>query len=174
MTINQEIRENFKAATLIAVVMFLLVISAYPQYRMGGKVTEISDGKTVTIELFSGGKIVAELQHIEVPAPGQTFHKTVVEHLQKLILNKAVEFRPLRIVKATTIGQINLNGVDISQQMIRDGAAWYSNDKTGQEASESANYQGNEAQEKSEKRGIWSVEGLKPPWQIRFEAEEQR
>lgn len=175
MFINQSIKENFKPTVFIIIVLCLLAISAYPQHRLGGKVVEILDGKTVAIELFSGGKLIAELQHIEVPEPEQQLHQRVIEHLQKLVLNKNVEFRPLRIVNAKTVGQILLGGVDVSQQMIRDGAAWYSAaENTGQTANESGIYQSNEAQAKSEKRGIWSIEGLKPAWQIRAEAEEKR
>ena len=173
--INQSIEENLKPTVFIIIVLLLLAISAYPQHRMGGKVVEILDGKTVAIELFSGGKLTAELQHIEVPEAGQQFHQTAVEHLQKLVLAKNVEFRPLRIINARTIGQVLLNGVDVSQQMIRDGAAWYSNAaQTGQNTAESTIYQSNEAQAKTEKRGIWSIEGLNPAWQIRAETEENR
>jgi endonuclease YncB( thermonuclease family) len=175
MFINQSIRENFKPTIFIIIVLILLAISAYPQQRLGGKVVEVLDGKTVTIELFSGGKITAELQHIEVPESEQQLHQTVIDHLQTLVLAKNVEFRPLRIINARTIGQVLLNGVDVSQQMIRDGAAWYSAaEKTGQNAGESEIYQSNEAQAESEKRGVWSIEGLKPAWQIRAEAEENR
>jgi endonuclease YncB( thermonuclease family) len=175
MFINQSIRENFKPTVFIIIVLILLAISAYPQQRLGGKVVEVLDGKTVSIELFSGGKITAELQHIEVPESEQQLHQTVIEHLQTLVLAKNVEFRPLRIINARTIGQVLLNGVDVSQQMIRDGAAWYSAaEKTGQNAGESETYQSNEEQAKSEKRGVWSIEGLKPAWQIRAEAEENR
>ncbi len=174
MFINQSIKENFKPTIFIIIVLFLLAVSAYPQHRLGGKVVEILDGKTVSIELFSGGKITAELQHIEVPEAEQQLHQTVVDHLQKLVLAKSVEFRPLRIVKAKTIGQILLNGVDVSQQMIRDGAAWYSAaEKTGQNSTESEIYSSNEAQAKTEKRGVWSIDGLKPAWQIRAETEEK-
>lgn len=175
MFINQSIKENFKPTVFIVIVLLLLAVSAYPQHRLGGKVVEILDGKTVIIELFSGGKITAELQHIDVPEPEQQLHQTVIAHLQKLILNKTVDFRPLRIVKAKTVGQILAGGVDVSQQMIRDGAAWYSvAEKTGQTETESAIYKDNESQAKTEKRGIWSIENLRPAWQIRAEAEENR
>lgn len=171
---NQSIRENFKPTVFVIIALLLLAVSAYPQHRLGGKVVEVVDGKTIVIELFSGGKITAELQHIEVPEPEQQLHQTAIEHLQKLVFAKTVEFRPLRMIKARTVGQILLNGTDVSQQMIRDGAAWYAAEKTGQEQAEIELYQINETQAKTEKRGVWSIEGLKPAWQVRAEAEANR
>jgi hypothetical protein len=65
--------------------------------------------------------------------------------------------------------------VDVSQQMLRDGAAWYAlPEKNGQNAAQSEIYQDNEAQAKAEKRGIWSNEDLKPAWEFRAEKEARR
>lgn len=149
--------------------------TAFAQQKLGGTIVEVIDGRTVAIELYSGGKLTAELQFIEVPEAEQQLHQIVINHLRNLTIGKKVEFRPVRIVKTKTIGQVWLNGIDVSQQMIRDGAAWYAiQEKTGQTAEEIAVYQSTEAQAKSEKRGIWGVENLKPAWQIRAEALEKR
>jgi len=166
--------KNLKSFFLIA---FTLVMAnaAFAQSRIGGRVVEIIDGKTVVIEMQNRSRIVAELQYIEVPEAGQPLNQIAKEHLHALVFDRKVEFRARGLRQTVTVGQLLLKGVDISQQMIRDGAAWYAVlDKSGQEAAESEIYQSNEAQAKSEKRGVWSTENLKPSWEIRAEAEENR
>ncbi len=140
-----------------------------------GRVVEIVDGRTVVVEPQRGVKITLELQHIEVPEPEQKLHQVVKDHLKKLLLNQVVEFKPRGFSETKTVGRVVLNGVDISQQMVRDGAAWYAvaNIK-GQDDSEVEAYRSIESQAKAEKRGIWSVTNLKPAWEFRAEKEEKR
>lgn len=163
-----------KSVFLIA---FTLIIAnaAFAQSRIGGRVVEIIDGKTVVIEMQNRSRIVAELQYIEVPEAGQPLNQIAKEHLHALVFNQKVEFRARGLRQTVTVGQLLLKGVDISQQMIRDGAAWYAVlEKSGQDAAESEIYQSHEAQAKSEKRGVWSIENLKPSWEVRAELEENR
>lgn len=166
-----------KNLKLIFLAAFILIsanaVSA--QTRVSGRVVEIVDGKTVAIELLNGRLLVAELQYIEVPELGQSFSEIAKEHLRILALDKKVDFKARGLMPTRTVGQLLLKGVDISQQMIRDGAAWYAVlEKGGQDAAESKIYQSNEAQAKSEQLGIWSIENLKPAWEIRAEAEAKR
>lgn len=166
--------KNLKPIIFIVIVLLLTAISAYPQRKFGGKVVEVIDGKTCVIQL-AGGKLTAVLQYIEIPEPDQPLYDTVKEHLQNIILDKSVEFLPRIVMKDRTVGQLLVKGVDVSQQMMRDGAAWYSiPEKSGQDAAESEIYQDNERQAKSEKRGIWGVENLKPSWEYRAEKEALR
>ena len=155
--------------------MFIAVNTSFGQSRIGGKVVGVIDGKTVSIEMPNGSQLIAVLQYIEVPEPEQPLHKIAAEHLSALVLDKKVEFRARSITPLKTAGSLFVNNIDIGQQMIRDGAAWYAIlEKSGQEAAESATYQSNEALAKTEKRGVWSFENLKPSWEIRAEAEENR
>ena len=163
-------RENLKPLIFISIVLLFLAISAYPQRKFGGRVVEIVDGKTAVIQVPTGGKVSVVLQFIEVPEPEQPLYQTVREHLQTLILGKTVEFLPRRFLTQGSVGQIFLGGIDISQQMIRDGAAWYAlPEKSGQDARESEQYLAMETQAKIEKRGVWSNENIKPAWEFRAE-----
>lgn len=165
--------KNLKIFLLVCLT-FLLANSAFSQGKFLGKVVEVVDGKTVVIEL-PAGKVTAVLQYVEIPEPGQSFSKEVKTHLSELTFGKMVEFKPLRVTPKNTVGLLTLDGVDISNQMLRDGAAWYSvPEKNGQDAFESRTYQDNEKQARMEKRGIWSIENLKPAWELRAEAEEKR
>ena len=162
--------------TILLIVLSLITANAaFAQSRIGGKVIEIIDGKTAIVEMQNGSRLTAELQYIEVPESGQPFSEIAKQHLGALVLNQIIEFRARGFRPTVTVGQIFCKGVDISQQMIRDGAAWYAvPQKSGQDAAERENYQSQEAQAKSEKLGIWSIENLKPSWQIRAEAEENQ
>jgi endonuclease YncB( thermonuclease family) len=132
-------------------------------------VTEVVDGRTCVIQLTSG-KVTAVLQYIEIPEPEQPLYQAVREHLTKLVLGQTVEFLPRIVMKDRTAGQLLVKGVDVSQQMLRDGAAWYSiPEQSGQDPAESLVYIDNETQAKAEKRGVWSLAELQPSWEYRAE-----
>ena len=166
--------KNIKPVIFIAIVLILTAISAYPQRKFGGKVVQVVDGKTCVIQL-SGRKLTAVLQYIEIPETDQPLYGTVKEHLQTMILDKWVEFLPRGVMTDRTVGQLLINGVDVSQQMLRDGAAWHiTPEQSGQSDAEGTNYHDNESQAKAEKRGVWSLQNLKPSWEYRAEKEEKR
>ncbi len=166
--------QKLKLFSLI-ILTLILFSAASAQTRIGGRVVEILDGKTVVIQTFNADKLTAELQYIEVPEAEQPLHKIAKDHLQALVLDKKIEFRARGFTSNKSVGQLFLNGVDVSQQMIRDGAAWYAlPQKNAQDYNESVVYQNNEAQAKNDKLGVWSVAGLKPSWEIRAEAEANR
>lgn len=166
-----------KNLKILLVFLFILTCGAhsvFSQIRYKGTVVEVIDGKTVVIELPTRNKLTAELQYIEIPEAEQELHQTVKEHLQKLLLGKEVEFLANQMRFTKTIGQIFSGGVDISQQMLRDGAAWYPAAEKGKQAAnpvENQNYLNVEAQAKLEKRGVWSIPNLKPAWEFRAEKE---
>ena len=90
----------------------------------------------------------------------------VKEHLRDLAVGKMIEYRPRNIMSDRTIGQLWSNGVDLSQQMLRDGAAWHvPSQLSGQERTEFDMYAATEAAAKNEKLGIWSAVDLKPSWE---------
>ncbi len=166
-----------KNTKLIFTIILSLVLasSAFSQNKLYGTVTQVLDGKTLVVEPQEGIKITLELQYIEIPESEQPLYSTVKDHLKKLVLNQTVMFEPMGMASEKTMGKVFLNGVDISQQMIRDGAAWHSiSEKRNQDASESQMYESNQAQAKAEKRGVWSVEGLKPAWEFRAERAEKK
>jgi len=166
-----------KTLKLLLPVFLVLAFSqtAFSQRLLGGKVVEIIDGKTAIVEIQSSGRLTVVLQFIEIPESEQPLHQTVKGHLEKLILDKHVQVLPRAITQAQTVGQIFVGDVDVSQQMIRDGAAWYAlPEKGGQNPAESAIYQNTESLARSEKRGVWSNANLKPAWEFRAEKEAYR
>ncbi len=159
----------------IAVLMFVFALCSSAQFlSTGGQVVEVVDGKTVIIAI-PNGRVKVELQFVEVPEPEQMMHDTVKSHLQKVLMGKVVEYKPFRLYADRTVGRVMLNNVDISQQMLRDGAAWLMPiNVSGQDKSEYDTYSTIESFAKAEKRGVWSIPGMKPAWEFRSERNAQR
>lgn len=160
----------------VLVAVFTFVGSTSAQSSLSGQVVDVIDGKSIVVAMPNGNMTV-QLQYIDVPEQGQALHDTVKEHLRGLMMGKRVDYRPRIISKDRTIAKVMVNGVDMSQQMLLDGAAWLIPSQTsGQEKSEFDAYAAMEASAKREKRGVWAVPGLKPAWEFRAEqkAIEQR
>jgi endonuclease YncB( thermonuclease family) len=102
-----------------------------------------------------GGRVKVELQFIEVPEAGEQFYDTVKGHLRRMLVGKAVEFKPREILSGRVIGRVFLNNVDVSQQMLRDGAAHHvPRERSGQDKNQFDAYASTEALAKTEKRGV--------------------
>ena len=158
---------------LLVVFLSLAARSAAAQILYAGKVVDVVDGKTVVLEIPSG-KMRVVLQYIDVPESEQPLHQTVVDHLSSLTRDQQAEFRLVGIATSEVSGQLLVNGVDISAQMLRDGAAWLLPfAKSGQSQQEYDTYKSIEDKARSEKLGVWSVPNLTPAWQVRAEREEK-
>lgn len=159
---------------LVSCLFFIFANAAFAQSRLVGKVVEILDGKTVVIELQTGNRITAELQSIETPLPEQPLYQTIKQHLQNLVLDKVVEFRANGMNGSKAIGKLYLGGTDIAMQLVRDGAAWYAAAANTSIDGESEIYKSNQLLAQTEKRGIWSIERMKPPKEFKEEVEAEK
>lgn len=159
--------KNLKSLLLVFVVLFL-VQTVVSQRKLTGKVVEVIDGRTAVVEIGTDRKLTVVLQYVEVPEPEQPLYAVVKDHFGKLVLGKSAVVMARGVGDAKSAAQVFVNGVDVSQQMIRDGAAWFAlPEKTEKSGAETELYISNEAQAKAEKRGVWSIEGMKPAWQFR-------
>lgn len=145
------------------------VVSASAQLTMSGQVVDVIDGKTVLVAI-PGSKVKVELQYIDVPEQGEQLSDTVTAHLRTLVLGKSVEYRAQTLLRDHAIGRLTVKNIDISQQMLRDGAAWHTPIQgSGQEKAEFVLYASTEAAAKDEKIGVWSIPSLKPAWERQTE-----
>lgn len=149
---------------------FAFAHSAFSQSKLSGKVLEVIDGKTAVVQIGTTGELTVVLQYIEIPEAEQPLNSVVKQHLTNLLLGKNVLVIPRGVVNSKTVAQVFIGGVDVSQQMIRDGAAWFAvPERTEKSGAEVEVYLSNESQAKAEKRGVWSIEGMKPAWEFRTE-----
>lgn len=161
-----------KFIKLLVFVFAVITLSqnAFSQSRLSGKVLEVLDGKTAVVQIGTTGSLTVVLQYVEIPEAEQPLNSVVKQHLTNLLLGKTVQLIPRGVVNSKTVAQVFVGGVDVSQQMIRDGAAWFAMpEKTEKSRAEVEVYISNEAQAKAEKRGVWSIEGMKPAWEFRAE-----
>ena len=156
-------------ALALLMLLALCATTATTQIRTTGNVVEFVDAKTVVVQV-PAGRLTVELQYIDVPEPQQTLHALVTEHVRKLLLGKSVELQTKGFNEGKATSKLMLGGVDVSQQLLRDGAAWHvPAEMSGQSAAEFSTYAEAESLAKEEKRGVWSIPNLKPGWQIRAE-----
>lgn len=152
---------------LITILIAATVTGTAAQLKTGGEVLDVIDGKTVVVAA-PAGRITVELQYIDVPEPGQSLHAVVKDHVRTLLLGKPVELQTKSFTRGKVTGKLILNGVDVSQQLLRNGAAWHVPIETsGQSRDEFGTYAESEALARQEKRGVWSVTDLEPAWVFR-------
>jgi endonuclease YncB( thermonuclease family) len=160
---------------LLIVLTFVLALplTSVAQLKLVGKVAEVVDGKTFVLET-NAGNTTAQLQYIDVPEPEQSLHKTVSEHLRTLAIGKVAEFHAVSMLGTKLVGRLTVDGVDISLQMLRDGAAWLvPYQRSGQPQSEFTVYREYEILAKNDRLGVWSVQGLKPAWLLREQKQKE-
>lgn len=162
----------FKTWLIAPALLSLSLLTVSAQTRLTGKVVEVVDGRTVAMET-SAGRMTVRLQFIEVPEPEQPLHAVVRQHLAKFVTGRMADLVVLRIVDGVTVGRLSVGDVDLSAQMILDGAAWHEPPGfSGQTADEAAEYANLERAAKAAARGVWGVAGMKAPWQVRKERQE--
>lgn len=155
-----------------SVVLFTAQL-CFAQTHLFGKVVEVVDGRSFVFEAPTG-RVNGELQYVEVPVVGQALQTTVKEHLGALTIGKSAEFQVTGMSSGKFAGRLIIDGIDISIQMLRDGAAWLlPREKTGQTVSEFASYTEIESLAKADHLGVWSVPNLKPTSGRRAENKEK-
>ena len=156
-----------KHLSLSVALILVSTVAAIAQMTSPGEVVEVIDGRTVVVKIPTG-RVKVELQYIDVPEVGQPMQATMRDHLSALILGKTVLFRPVMFSAGRSIGSLMLKDVDVSQQMLRDGAAWHvPQNISGQTKEDFDKYSAIEAAAKQEKRGVWSIAGMQPAWEYR-------
>src|SRR5258708_32651061 len=133
-----------------------------------GKVVEVLDGKSIVL-LSLNGPLKIKLVGVAAPANDQPYVDLAKPHLSSLVLGKYVMVRYTSLrADGSLVGQVILNDMDIGEQMIRDGIAWY--DKVeGTNLSEQSReeYLGCEHAARSEVRGLWQDPAPVAPWEFR-------
>ena len=161
---------------LSRIAFFVFLFTAHlcsAQNRFFGTVIEAPDGHSFVLE-SSVGKVNGVLQYVEVPEPDQALRQIVIDHFRSLTIGKRAEFQVLSMNQSSLAGRLIVNGVDIGNQLLRDGAAWLlPAEQTGQSQGEYISYKESEDQARSERRGVWSIPNLKPAWLVRAENEER-
>ena len=158
---------NPRRWTLLAVMaLSVLFIHEARATTLTGKVIEINDGDEITI--FNLNRPVRiRLLGIDAPEKNQPFGDVARQHLSDLVFGKVVSVEYSGMDRHTTfIGRVLCNGVDISAQMIRDGAAWYAPQGSRLSETDQEIYSQSERAARTERRGLWQMDGPVAPWEF--------
>ncbi len=156
---------------LLLVTVSCLNVSIGQRATISGQVVEVIDGSTFVMQT-SNAKFKIRLQYIDPPESTQPLQDVVTKHLSSMILGKPVLAKLHGLAGETTIAKAMLGDVDLSMQMLRDGAAWYSvPESSGHAEAERSQYLEMERHAKAEKRGVWSLVNIRPAWELRVERE---
>jgi endonuclease YncB( thermonuclease family) len=164
---SMNIPTQYGRAFFATMLVLATAVCAAAQLRTGGRVMDIVDGKTVIVEV-PAGQVTVELQYIDVPESGQSLHGVVKDHVRSLLIGKSVVLQTTGFTQRKISGKLILDGIDVSQQLLRNGAAWHLPiEVSGQGCDEFGAYAEAESSARQEKRGVWSVTDLEPAWQFR-------
>jgi micrococcal nuclease len=135
-----------------------------------GKVIAVLDGERVTV-LSVNQPLQVKLMGMAAPTGKQAFADEARQHLSDLAAGKYV------VVSYTSfshdgyvMGRVVVNSMDVGQQMIRDGVAWFQPSEVGTLSDmEKQAYAGCEQAARSEGRGLWQDPAAQAPWQFRWQ-----
>ncbi len=156
------------------IALFLCVPNTFSQSLISGRVVDVVDGRTLVVENPSGKRLNVQLRFLEVPEPEQPLAAVVKNHLKELTAGKRIEVAGMRLLNNRIIGTGTIvdkdKKLDLSGQMMRDGAGWFDiYDAEGAVSDFAEVYKKIEASAKSEKRGVWGIPEMKTPWDFRSE-----
>ena len=161
-------------SALLAVAVCAFICGYARANSFVGKVIEINDGDEITI--FNMNRPVRiRLIGIDAPERNQLFGDIARQHLSDLVYDKVVVAEYSGISGDNSlIGRVLLNDVDISAQMLRDGAAWFYSRATLSDSQRDLYFQSEQAARK-EHRGLWQSEGAIAPWEfVKAEASQRK
>jgi endonuclease YncB( thermonuclease family) len=133
--------------------------------ELAGRVVGITDGDTLTL-LFEGHQQVRiRLAEIDAPESRQPYGNRARQELSDLAFGKDVTVTVRDIDRyGRTVGRVYAGSVDVSAEMVRQGAAWvyrqYSHDPM---------LLRDEQEARDARRGLWALPEAErvPPWEWR-------
>ena len=160
----------------LTVLLFVLFVHALVHTataaEITGRVVGITDGDTLTILDQSQRQTRIRLAEIDTPESRQPYGSRAKQALSELAFGKDVRVVVAAIDRyGRTVGRIYAGSIDISAEMVRQGAAWvyqkYNHDpsllRLEQEAQQA-------------RRGLWALPEAErtPPWEWRAAARAAR
>ena len=156
--------------TIRIILLVALLLSAYTLGSasvLQGQVTEVLDGRTITVVSIKH-PVKVRLLAIAPPDANQPYADIARQHLADLLLNKFVAVHYSRLDGNYLSGQVVAGTMDVNAQMIRDGVAWY--DQTDERQLSDTDlhlYVESELAARSERRGLWKDGAAVSPWEFR-------
>lgn len=148
--------------------ILLLFISCNPPTEkndetLKGKVISVADGDTVTILADNDEQVRIRLYGIDAPEKGQDFANKSRQFLNDLCYGKTIKVDKKDVDQYNRIlGIIYIGDLNINQEMVRNGLAWYYDHYV-----EDPNLEALEKAAQQQKLNIWSMKNPIPPYEYR-------
>lgn len=142
-----------------------LVFPTYAAEVLSGRIVGVQDGDTVTLLTSDKRTVKIRLAEIDAPELKQPYGQKSKQILSGLAFDKEAVVTVQDIDRyGRTVGRIEIDGLDVNAEMVRQGAAWVYR----RYASTPALYE-IEAEARQEGRGLWHLPEADriPPWEWR-------
>ncbi|MBE2986637.1 thermonuclease family protein [Campylobacter sp. RM12920] len=137
--------------------LFILLLICLNLYSFEAKVIKVSDGDTISV-LADGKPVKIRLDGIDAPEKSQAFGRKATKFLSNLIAGRVVEIAPQGKDRyKRVIATVYLNGININQEIIKNGYAWAF-------VKYSTKYLNDESNARALGVGLWSGKNPIAPW----------
>lgn len=144
--------------------LIVLIVSCNPATdKIVGEVVRVADGDTFTVRTITDQQIKIRLYGIDAPERGQDFSNKSRQLLNDLCYGKEVTIEDKGTDQyGRTLGIAYIGDLNINEEMVKNGLAWYYNYSIDNSRLESLE---KEAQEK--KLNVWSMKNPISPYEYR-------
>ncbi|MFV0419632.1 MAG: thermonuclease family protein [Dysgonomonas sp.] len=150
---------------LLFFLLTVILLSCDPAVtdKFVGEVVKVADGDTFTVKTVANKRIKIRLYGIDAPERGQDYGSKSRQFLNDLCYGKEVSI----VDKGTdqygrTLGIAYIGDLNINEEMVRNGLAWYYNYSVDDARLESL-----EKDARNKKLNIWSMKNPISPYEYR-------
>lgn len=146
-----------KTRIIISIISVFLVciVPAFSQVSISGTVVSVEDGSSFIVKTNSL-RVRIQLKGVEAPLNNHPLFELTKSHLENFILDKSIVIRTEHPLDDPIVGETIINNVNLSLQLIRDGAGWFNSDPFSE--NQRLLFVEMESLAKSEKRGVWGYD----------------
>ena len=167
-----DVRHRVFVRAAAALFVLALLVHAVTAAEITGRVVGIADGDTLTILDADHRQTKVRLAEIDAPESHQPYGTRAKQVLSELVFGRDVRVVVVDIDRyGRTVGRIYAGALDVSAEMVRQGAAWvfirYNHDPSLAALEQAA---------QAARRGLWALPEAErvPPWEWRANARAAR
>ena len=167
-----DVRHRVFVCAAASLLVLALLVHAVTAAEITGRVVGIADGDTLTILDADHRQTKVRLAEIDAPESHQPYGTRAKQVLSELVFGKSVRVVVVDIDRhGRTVGRIYANTLDVSAEIVRQGAAWvfvrYNHDPSLPALEQEA---------RQARRGLWALPEAErvPPWEWRADARAAR
>ena len=143
-------------------IAYFVFYALFAEDSMTGRVKAVIDGNTLEIETKDNEIHTVQLVGIDCPELGQSYGDFAKTHLEKLALEKKVEFVVVGKDRwGNRLATVTIKGTDIRFELLKEGLAWTS------ERNPEPELETIKEEARKNTKGLWKESNPTPPWVYR-------